>query len=273
MTRGRIRQCPDVDGIQTALCIAHPRSRALRRRRDRARQVLVDAPILRRRIGGRCTLDVLFATETMAELSARQGRLADALAIYRHLVAGAAPEDGARVAKWQARIAELEGGGAGGAPPPAPRAAAPGPHAPLPGAVADATASPNAAPRASLVIREPVRSGQVIYADGRDLIVIAPVNSGAQLLADGNIHVYGALKGRAIAGAHGARDAQVFCLALEAELVGVDTGYVASDDIPRDLWGGAARVFLTPEGTCSIVALSAGKRAAAALGNPARRLL
>jgi septum site-determining protein MinC len=79
-------------------------------------------------------------------------------------------------------------------------------------------------------------------------------------MADGNIHVYGALKGRAVAGAHGARDAQVFCLALEAELVGVDTGYATSDDIPPDLWGGPARVFLTPEGRCSVVALSSGKR-------------
>ena len=72
----------------------------------------------------------------------------------------------------------------------------------------------------------------MIYAEGRDLIVVAPVHAGAQLLADGNIHVYGPLKGRAVAGAHGLRDAEVFCLALEAELVGVDTGYLLSDDIP-----------------------------------------
>ena len=82
----------------------------------------------------------------------------------------------------------------------------------------------------------------MIYAQERDLIVVASVHPGAQLLADGNIHVYGALKGRAVAGAHGARDAQVFCLALEAELVGVDSGYAISDDIPPGLWGGPARV-------------------------------
>ena len=73
----------------------------------------------------------------------------------------------------------------------------------------------------------------MIYAEGRDLIVVAPVHSGAQLLADGNIHVYGPLKGRAVAGAHGVRDAQVFCLALEAELVGVDTGYLPAKTFPR----------------------------------------
>ncbi|HVV48141.1 MAG TPA: septum site-determining protein MinC, partial [Polyangia bacterium] len=78
---------------------------------------------------------------------------------------------------------------------------------------------------------------------------------GAQLLADGHIHVYGPLRGRAVAGAQGRRDAEVFCLALESELVGVDTGYLLSDDLPPPLWGAPARVFLTPEGTCAAAAL------------------
>jgi septum site-determining protein MinC len=193
----------------------------------------------------------MFATETMAELSARQGRLADALAIYRHLLGAAASgaADEARVAKWKARLAELEGSAAGA---PAAPVAAPAPRAPaLPRVVA--------APAGSLIIRDPVRSGQVVYAQGRDLIVIAPVHAGAQLLADGNIHVYGALKGRAVAGAQGRRDAEVFCLSLEAELVGVDAGYLLSDDVPPALRGAPARVFLTPEGACAAVALSAGK--------------
>jgi septum formation inhibitor MinC len=219
---------------------------------------------------------MLFATETMAELSARQGRLADAIAIYRHLVDGAAaaPDGDARVEKWKARIAELEGGGPAAAAPSPPGGAAREPAPPARGgAAAPAVVATRSAEQASLVIQEPVRSGQVIYAEGRDLIVVAAVHSGAQLLADGNIHVYGALKGRAVAGARGARDAQVFCLALEAELVGVDTGYLTSEDIPPALWGGAARVVLTPEGTCSVVALSAGKKGAPALANPARRIL
>ena len=99
----------------------------------------------------------------------------------------------------------------------------------------------------------------MIYAEGRDLIVVAPVHPGAQLLADGNIHVYGPLKGRAVAGARGRRDAQLFCLALEAELVGVDTAYLLSDDISAALWSGPARVSLTAEGTCAIASLSASK--------------
>ena len=214
-------------------------------------------------------LETLFATETMAELSARQGRRADAVAIYQHLVrtSEAAPtqaaDDAARVSRWKARLAELQAGGADfAARAPASAEAREG-GLPLRGAVAAPPPAASVAQRPSLVVREPVRSGQVIYAEGGDLIVVAPVNSGAQLLADGNIHVYGPLKGRAVAGAHGARDAQVFCLALEAELVGVDTGYVTSEGIPPDLWGAPARVCLTPEGTCAVVALSMGKRAAA----------
>lgn len=195
----------------------------------------------------------MFATETMAELSARQGRLGDALAIYHHLVRSAADGEGGgeRLARWKVRLAELEGAGAA---PSAPVAAAPvaaGPRAP-----ALRTA---AAPARTLVIREPVRSGQVVYADGRDLIVLAPVHAGAQLLADGHIHVYAPLKGRAVAGARGARDVEVFCLALEAELVGVDTGYVVAEDVPPPLWGAPARILLTPDGTCAVVPLMPGK--------------
>jgi len=205
----------------------------------------------------------------MAELSARQGRVADAVAIYRHLVGAAAaradaPDEGASVERWNARIAQLEGGATTAAPPPPVSPAVREPRSR--DDVAQAAAAADVSGRASLVITQPVRSGQVIYAEGRDLIVVAPVHSGAQLLADGNIHVYGALKGRAVAGAHGARDAQVFCLALEAELVGVDTGYATSEDLPSGLWGAPARVFLTPAGICSIVALSSGKRPSSQVG-------
>ncbi|MFL5305987.1 MAG: septum site-determining protein MinC [Polyangia bacterium] len=210
----------------------------------------------------------LFATETMAELSARQGRLPDAVAIYRHLVreaeAGGAV-DADRLGRWKARLAELEGGPAGAAaaptrdagnrPPPPTTPAIPARAAPVAPSLAAAVRQ-----RPSLVIREPVRSGQVVYADGRDLIVLAAVNPGAQLLADGHIHIYGALRGRAVAGARGHRDAQVFCLALDPELVGVDAGYLLNDDIPAALRGGAARVYLTDAGTCAVVPLAPAQR-------------
>ena len=120
---------------------------------------------MRRTIGDGCILDTLFATETMAELSARQGRVAEAVAIYRHLVRAAeaapgnAPDDAARVEKWKARAAELEAGGAGAAAAPAPVAAARRPASPVRDEVSQEPPPASTSQRASLVVHEPVRSG------------------------------------------------------------------------------------------------------------------
>ena len=73
----------------------------------------------------------------------------------------------------------------------------------------------------TLVVDKPVRSGQQIYARGRDLIVLAPVGPGAEVISDGNIHVYAALRGRALAGVMGNESARIFCRELRAELVSV----------------------------------------------------
>src|SRR5271168_5303504 len=81
-------------------------------------------------------------------------------------------------------------------------------------------ASPIAAK--SRLITQPVRSGTQIYARGADLVVTAPVSAGAEIMADGNIHVYAALRGRALAGASGDAEARIFCSRLEAELVSID---------------------------------------------------
>ena len=86
----------------------------------------------------------------------------------------------------------------------------------------------------TVTVRQPVRSGQVIYAQRADLIVMAPVNAGAQVSADGHIHVYGPLRGRALAGAQGMADACVFCLSLEAELVSIAGQYLLADEIPAE---------------------------------------
>jgi septum site-determining protein MinC len=86
------------------------------------------------------------------------------------------------------------------------------------------------------VITEPVRSGQQIYARGGDLVVIAPVSHGAELLADGNIHVYGPLRGRALAGVTGDVHAHIFCQSLEAELISVAGQYKISEDIDQAIW-------------------------------------
>jgi septum site-determining protein MinC len=99
----------------------------------------------------------------------------------------------------------------------------------------------------SLLVDRPVRSGQRLYAPGGDLTVVGPVSSGAELMADGNIHVYGPLRGRVIAGLQGDIGARIFCSALQAELVSVAGHYRVSENIPGDLKGRSVQVFLDHE--------------------------
>ncbi|EEE0771301.1 septum site-determining protein MinC [Salmonella enterica] len=94
------------------------------------------------------------------------------------------------------------------------------------------------------LIDVPVRSGQRIYAPQCDLIVTSHVSAGAELIADGNIHVYGMMRGRALAGASGDREAQIFCTHLTAELVSIAGVYLLSDKIPAEFYGKAARLRL-----------------------------
>ncbi len=104
-------------------------------------------------------------------------------------------------------------------------------------------AAPEVAPRPRLVT-QPVRSGTQIYVRGGDLVVVAPVSAGAELIADGHIHVYGALRGRAIAGAAGDRDARIFAHRFEAELVSIAGRYLVSEAIAPEHLGAAAQVAL-----------------------------
>lgn len=76
-----------------------------------------------------------------------------------------------------------------------------------------------------MVITQPVRSGQQVYAKNTDLIVQAPVSNGAEILADGHIHVYGSLRGRALAGVSGDQSARIFALSLHAELISIAGHY------------------------------------------------
>ena len=89
---------------------------------------------------------------------------------------------------------------------------------------------PDSAPSA-LVIDKPLRSGQQVYARGRDLVVLAMVNPGAEVIADGHIHVYAPLRGKAIAGARGNADARIFALAMEPELVSI-AGIYRTSEVP-----------------------------------------
>lgn len=94
-------------------------------------------------------------------------------------------------------------------------------------------------------IIQPVRSGQQIYAPNGDLLVLNSVSHGAELLADGHIHVYGPLRGRALAGISGNEEAHIFCQSLEAELVSIAGRYKISEDLKDDpLWKQPARLFL-----------------------------
>ena len=108
--------------------------------------------------------------------------------------------------------------------------AAAGP-APAPGSPA-ASQSP---PPASLMIEDPVRSGQsVIFIEG-DVTVLGSVGSGAEIVAGGSIHVYGTLRGRALAGATGNARARIFCHRVEAELLAINSYYRTADDIEESL--------------------------------------
>ncbi len=100
---------------------------------------------------------------------------------------------------------------------------------------------------ATKVITSPVRSGQQIYAKNGDLVVLAPVSPGAELLADGNIHVYGALRGRVLAGAQGNSDARIFCHQLEAELVSIAGHYWLHDDLQQHHLQGPVQIYLKGE--------------------------
>lgn len=120
---------------------------------------------------------------------------------------GATPAAAARAAKAEATVAgQASAAGAGAAP--------------------------------TMLVERPVRSGQRVYARDADLVVIGPVSPGAEVIADGNVHVYGPLQGRAIAGARGLRGAAIFTLDLRAELVAVCGVYRTFEEGPPQEYRG-----------------------------------
>ena len=105
--------------------------------------------------------------------------------------------------------------------------------------------APAPTPVGAMRIDKPLRSGQQIYAKGRDLIVMGMVNAGAEVIADGHIHVYGALRGKAIAGARGNPEAQIFAQVMEPELISIAGVYRTSENpLPKDVLGQPAQVSL-----------------------------
>jgi len=103
---------------------------------------------------------------------------------------------------------------------------------------------PSATTGIGLLHDKPVRSGQQVYARGRDLILTALVGNGAEVIADGSIHVYGALRGRALAGAQGDENTRIFCQEFHAELVSIAGQYRVFEDIPAELRGQPVQAWL-----------------------------
>jgi septum site-determining protein MinC len=108
-------------------------------------------------------------------------------------------------------------------------------------------ADPSQAAGNALVIDQPVRSGQTVVFERGDVTVLGSVASGAEIMAGGSIHVYGTLRGRAIAGMGGNAAARIFCNRLQAELVAIDGVYQTADDMPAQVVGRSVQVWLDGE--------------------------
>ncbi len=135
-------------------------------------------------------------------------------------------------------------------PPTAPAPAVAAEAAPTGVAVTKATfakTAPVPAATPGMMHVTPVRSGQQVYAQDRDLTVCATVGAGAEVIADGSIHIYGALRGRALAGAGGLASARIFCREFNAELVAVAGTYKVLEEIPKHLIGKPVQIWLENE--------------------------
>lgn len=119
---------------------------------------------------------------------------------------------------------------------------------PVGGRAAGEISAPEAATAtgASLIVEQPVRSGQSVSFHG-DVTVLGSVASGAEVVAGGSIHVYGALRGRAIAGSAGAAKSRIFCRKLDAELLAIDGVYMTTDELDPRLRGKPARAWIEGE--------------------------
>lgn len=107
--------------------------------------------------------------------------------------------------------------------------------------------APEPASAVPLVVNSPVRSGQTIYYPEGDVTVIGSVSSGADVIAGGSIHIYGTLRGRAMAGAYGEARARIFCRRLEAELLAVGGVYLTADEIETNVQNQPIQAWLENE--------------------------
>jgi septum site-determining protein MinC len=103
--------------------------------------------------------------------------------------------------------------------------------------------APQEPERASLLIDSPIRSGQSVFFPDGDVVVLGSVASGAEVMAGGSIHIYGALRGQAFAGASGNKLARIFCRKLEAEIVAIDDHYLTAEMLGSGLRGRSAQAW------------------------------
>ncbi len=122
---------------------------------------------------------------------------------------------------------------------PAKTAAAPAPAAPPPPAAQVVQAAVE-----NKFIEQNIRSGQQIYVKGADLIIKGTVGAGAEVIADGNIHIYGSLRGKAIAGAGGDSSKKIYCYNMQAELISIAGNYWLSESLQGEFWGKSACISL-----------------------------
>jgi len=134
---------------------------------------------------------------------------------------------------------EIAVSAAGATPAPPAAAPEPAPPEPSPPPQIQAPAEP-----ASLLIDHSVRSGQSIAFEQGDITILGSVASGAEVVAGGSIHIYGALRGRAIAGLSGRAGARIFCRKLHAELVAIDGVYQTAEDMPPERIGAPSCAWL-----------------------------
>jgi septum site-determining protein MinC len=150
------------------------------------------------------------------------------------------------LAKFRAQYEPVGGAATGTAPAARPKEPAAAPTQAKATAARSAPAHP-ALGEPGLVQTAPVRSGQQVYAENRDLTIVTTVGAGAEVIADGSIHIYGALRGRALAGAQGNEKARIFCREFHAELVAIAGHYKVLEDIPQELHGKAVQIWLEQE--------------------------
>ncbi len=153
------------------------------------------------------------------------------------------------LSKFRAQYEPAEPSAGGASAPKEQRQASIATDAPIAASAAPTknTAAPIASAEPGMVLTAPIRSGQQIYAEQRDLTILNTVGAGAEVIADGSIHVYGALRGRALAGARDNDKARIFCREFHAELVAIAGHYKVMEDLPVELRGKAVQIWLDNE--------------------------